>query len=71
MGQQAVPLQATANMINWKWNTFWVGKPFEYPEIMTQEKTLEELEANIKDGYLLMTMDEVSADYQVKKWGKA
>ncbi|MBV5305859.1 MAG: type II toxin-antitoxin system HicB family antitoxin [Desulfobulbaceae bacterium] len=58
-------------MLYWKWNTCWVGRLFEYPEIMTQGETLEGLEANMKDAYLLMTMDEAPADPQVKKWGKA
>jgi hypothetical protein len=34
---------------------------------MTQEKTLKELEENIKDAYLLMAMDDVPAKYQMKK----
>jgi len=59
-------MQAQLNMIYWKGDKFWVGKLFEYPEIMTQGETLEELEANIKDAYLLMTMDEVPAEHHVK-----
>ncbi|MBV5305853.1 MAG: type II toxin-antitoxin system HicB family antitoxin [Desulfobulbaceae bacterium] len=54
-------------MIYWKGDKFWIGKLFEYPDIMTQGETLEELEANLKDAYLLMTMDEVPADHQVKE----
>lgn len=60
-------MQAKLNMIYWKGDKFWIGKLFEYPDIMTQGETLEELEANIKDAYLLMTMDEVPADHQVKE----
>lgn len=60
-------MQAKVNMIYWKGDKFWIGKLFEYPEIMTQGETLEELEANIKDAYLLITMDEVPADHQVKE----
>lgn len=59
-------MQAQLNMIYWKGDKFWIGKLFEYPEIMTQGETLEELEANIKDAYLLMTMDEVPAEHHVK-----
>ncbi len=29
----------------------------EHPEIMTQGESLEEMEENIKDAYLLMAMD--------------
>lgn len=36
-----------------------MGKLLEHPEIMTQGETLEELEENMKDAYLLMTMEGV------------
>jgi predicted RNase H-like HicB family nuclease len=54
-------------MIYWKSDKFWLGKLVEHPEIMTQGKTLEELEENIKDAYYLMVMDDVPADYQTKE----
>ncbi len=46
-------------MVYWKSDKFWLGKLLEHPEIMTQGETLEELEENIKDAYLLMAMDDV------------
>ncbi|RIH99623.1 type II toxin-antitoxin system HicB family antitoxin, partial [candidate division NPL-UPA2 bacterium Unc8] len=36
-------------------------------EIMTQAKTLEELEENIKDAYLLMAMDDVPEEHKMKE----
>ena len=54
-------------MVYWKSDKFWLGKLLEHPEIMTQGETLEELEVNIKDAYLLMAMDEVPEEYQVKE----
>jgi predicted RNase H-like HicB family nuclease len=39
------------HLIYWKSDKFWLGKLMEYPEIMTQGETLEELEANIIDAY--------------------
>jgi predicted RNase H-like HicB family nuclease len=54
-------------MIYWKGEEFWLGKLLEHPEIMTQGETLEELEENIKDAYLLMAMDEVPEEYQMKE----
>jgi predicted RNase H-like HicB family nuclease len=54
-------------LIYWKGDKFWLGKLLEYPEIMTQGETLEELEENIKDAYQMMVMDEVPAEYQVKE----
>ena len=53
-------------LVYWKSETFWLGKLLEHPEIMTQGETLEELEENIKDAYLLMTMDDVPDGYQTK-----
>ncbi|MDZ7724071.1 MAG: type II toxin-antitoxin system HicB family antitoxin [candidate division KSB1 bacterium] len=53
-------------MIYWKSEQFWLGKLKEYPEIMTQGETLEELEENIKDAYHMMIMDDVPKDHQEK-----
>jgi predicted RNase H-like HicB family nuclease len=53
-------------MIYWKEGKFWLGKLLEHPEIMTQGKTLKELEANIKDAYRLMILDEVPKEHQMK-----
>lgn len=43
-------------MIYWKDEDFWVGKLVEHPDIMTQGETLEELEKNMKEAYMLMSM---------------
>ena len=54
-------------MVYWKGEKFWLGKLLEYPEIMTQGETLEELEENLKDAYTLMVMEDVPENYQVKE----
>ena len=36
-------------------------------EIMTQGETLEELEENLRDAYMLMTMDDVPPKHKVKR----
>lgn len=54
-------------LIYWKGEKFWLGKLLEHPEIMTQGETLEELEENIKDAYLLLVMDDVPNEYKIKK----
>jgi predicted RNase H-like HicB family nuclease len=59
-------MKTQLTMVYWKSDQFWLGKILEYPEIMTQGETLEELEENIKDAYLLMTMDDVPDGYQTK-----
>ena len=53
-------------MVYWKGEKFWLGKLLEHPEIMTQGETLEELEANIREAYLMMAMDDVPAEHQSK-----
>ncbi len=54
------------NMIYWKGEHYYLGKLLERPEIMSQGETLEELEANLKDAYLMMALDDVPEEYQLK-----
>ncbi len=53
-------------MIYWKGNKFWLGKLKERPEIMTQGRTLYELEENLKDAYHMMVKEEVPDKYREK-----
>lgn len=50
-------------MIYWKGERFWLGKLLEHPEIMTQGRTLQELEENLRDAYRMMLMEDVPANY--------
>jgi predicted RNase H-like HicB family nuclease len=54
-------------MVYWKSKKFWLGKLLEHPEIMTQGRTLEELEQNIREAFMLMALDEVPEDYQIRE----
>lgn len=60
-------MKTRMTMIYWKGDKYWLGKLLEHPEIMTQGRTLRELQANIKDAYLLMAMDDVPAQYRMKE----
>ncbi|HEX5736428.1 MAG TPA: type II toxin-antitoxin system HicB family antitoxin [Blastocatellia bacterium] len=60
-------MNKSLTLIYWKGEKFWLGKLLEYPDIMTQGETLEELEENIRDAYQLMVMDDVPTEYQVKE----
>jgi predicted RNase H-like HicB family nuclease len=60
-------METKLNMIYWRGEKFWVGKLLEHPEIMTQGETLEELEENMKDAYVLMTMEDVPDEHLVKE----
>jgi predicted RNase H-like HicB family nuclease len=59
-------MKTKMTMIYWKGEKFWLGKLLEHPEIMTQGKSLKELEENIKDAYRLMVMEDVPEQYKVK-----
>jgi predicted RNase H-like HicB family nuclease len=47
----------------WKGKKFWVGILLGRPEIMSQGRTLKELEDNLKEACLLMAMDDVSENH--------
>lgn len=53
-------------MIYWKGERFWLGKLKEHPEIMTQGHTLKELEANLRDAYRMMILEDVPQDHREK-----
>ena len=59
-------MSTNMNMIYWKGDKFWVGRLLDHPEIMSQGETLEELEANIKEAYLLTAMDDVPEEHRIK-----
>ncbi len=54
------------HMIYWKGEKFWLGKLKEHPEIMTQGRTLKELEQNLRDAYNMMVMEDVSENHRQK-----
>ncbi len=54
-------------MIYWKSEKFWLGKLLEHPEIMSQGETIQELEENLNDAYLMMVLDDVPDNYQLKE----
>ena len=60
-------MSKSITMLYWKGEKFWLGKLLEYPEIMTQGETLEELEENMRDVYKLMVMEDVPENYQTKE----
>jgi len=54
-------------MVYWQGEKFWLGKFIEYPEIMTQGETVEELEENLRDAYSMMVMEDVPEGYLTKE----
>jgi len=64
---QGDKMETKLKMVYWKSKKFWLGKLIEHPEIMTQGETLEELEENMRDAYLLMAMEDVPDKYEVKE----
>jgi predicted RNase H-like HicB family nuclease len=61
-------METRMKMIYWKGERFWVGKLVEHPEIMTQGETIEELEENMKEAYMLMTMEDVPENHEIKEF---
>jgi predicted RNase H-like HicB family nuclease len=59
-------MKSKVKMIYWKSGKFWLGKLKEHPEIMTQGKTLKELEVNLRDAYQMMILEDVPDNYQEK-----
>ncbi len=57
-------IEMRLTMVYWKGERFWLGKLLEYPEIMTQGETLEELEENLRDAYRMMVMEDVPEGHQ-------
>ena len=53
-------------MIYWKGEKYWLGKLRERPDIMTQGETLEELEANLRDAYWMMAMEDIPEEHEEK-----
>jgi predicted RNase H-like HicB family nuclease len=51
----------------WKSKKFWLGKLLKHPDIMTQGKTREELEQDIRKTFLLIMLDEVPEDYRIRE----
>lgn len=60
-------MKTKLKMVYWKSEKFWVGKLLDHTEIMTQGETLEELEENMKDAYMIMTMEDVPEKHKVKE----
>ncbi len=54
-------------MIYWKSDKFWLGRLLEHLEIMSQGETLDELEENIKDAFMMMAMDDVPESFRMKE----
>ena len=60
-------METKLKMIYWKSEKFWIGKLLERPDIMTQGETLAELEESMKDAYMLMSLEDVPDDHEVKE----
>jgi predicted RNase H-like HicB family nuclease len=60
-------METKLKMIYWKGEKFWVGKLMDHPEVMTQGKTLKELEENIIEAYKLLVLEEVPEDHKAKE----
>ena len=60
-------MSTSMTLLYWKGERFWLGKLLEHPEIMTQGETIDELERNIREAYMLMAMEDVPEEHKTKK----
>lgn len=60
-------MKTKLKMVYWKGKKYWVGKLIDYPDVMTQAETLDELQANIIDAYRLMVLDDVPKKHRSKE----
>jgi predicted RNase H-like HicB family nuclease len=61
------PTSQKLTMIYWKSDKFWLGRLREFPDIMTQGRTLKELEENMRDAWRMMVLSDVPEDYSLKE----
>ena len=59
-------MRTRMTMVYWKGEKFWLGTLKERPEIMTQGRTLKQLEENLRDAYHMMVMAEVPENHREK-----
>ena len=60
-------METKLKMVYWKGEKFWVGKIIDHPEVMSQGKTVKELQENIIDAYMLLVLDEVPEEHETKE----
>ena len=69
LGDQQTSREAVVSkmtMIYWKGEKFWLGGLKEHPGIMTQGRTLKELETNLRDAYRMMILEDVPQGHREK-----
>jgi hypothetical protein len=59
-------MDAQLKMVFWQGDRYWLGKLVDHPEIMCQGETIEGLEANLRDAYRELLLEDVPPGYQVR-----
>lgn len=65
--KRELAMNVKLTMVYWKSKKFWLGKLIEHPEIMTQGRTLKELEENLQDAYRMMVMEYVPEEHRFRR----
>jgi len=50
-------------LVYWRSGNLWLGRLFEHPGILSQGKTVEELEKNIREAYRRVALKDVPEKY--------
>ena len=56
-------MNAQLKMVFWQGDRYRLGKRVDHPEIMCQGETIEELEANLRDAYRELLLEDVPPGY--------
>ena len=59
-------MNANLKIMYWQGEHFWLGRLVDHPEIMSQGESVEELEANLRDAYREILMEDVPERYEIK-----
>ncbi len=54
-------MNAQLKMVFWQGDRYWLGKLVDHPEIMCQGENIEELEANLRDAYRELLLEDAPA----------
>jgi predicted RNase H-like HicB family nuclease len=60
------PVAPQLKAVVWKGEQFWLGRLVDHPEIMSQGETVEELEANLRDAWRELLLEDVPASYEIR-----
>jgi len=56
-----------STLVYWKGDQFWIGKLAEFPDVVSQGETVDELVENIRDAYRMLVLEDVPEEHQTRE----